>query len=305
MKKLLIAALTASTLGGCGIYNKYEQPDMTADTDSLFRQELDADTTSSLAELSWEELFTDPKLRKLINQALQANTDLRIAYLKVEEAQATLMSSKLSYLPSLQFDPEGTLSSFKGSRTAKSYAAGVSASWELDFFGKLTNAKRGALAALEESDTYRQAVQTQLIATVADSYYTLLMLDEQVSVTEKTVESWREYVEALIALMDAGQADRATVSQAEASRASAEASLLSLQQEILETENSLSSLLGQASGRIERGTLAGQEFPQELSIGIPIDLLARRPDIREAESSLKQAFMQRTHPVRLSIRALR
>lgn len=290
MKKLLIAALTASTLGGCGIYNKYEQPDMTADTDSLFRQELDADTTSSLAELSWEELFTDPKLRKLINQALQANTDLRIAYLKVEEAQATLMSSKLSYLPSLQFDPEGTLSSFKGSRTAKSYAAGVSASWELDFFGKLTNAKRGALAALEESDTYRQAVQTQLIATVADSYYTLLMLDEQVSVTEKTVESWREYVEALIALMDAGQADRATVSQAEASRASAEASLLSLQQEILETENSLSSLLGQASGRIERGTLAGQEFPQELSIGIPIDLLARRPDIREAESSLKQAF---------------
>lgn len=290
MKKLLIAALTASTLGGCGIYNKYEQPDMTADTDSLFRQELDADTTSSLAELSWEELFTDPQLRKLINQALQANTDLRIAYLKVEEAQATLMSSKLSYLPSLQFDPEGTLSSFKGSKTAKSYAAGVSASWELDFFGKLTNAKRGALAALEESDTYRQAVQTQLIATVADSYYTLLMLDEQVSVTEKTVESWREYVEALIALMDAGQADRATVSQAEASRASAEASLLSLQQEILETENSLSSLLGQASGRIERGTLAGQEFPQELSIGIPIDLLARRPDIREAESSLKQAF---------------
>lgn len=290
MKKLLIAALTASTLGGCGIYNKYEQPDMTADTDSLFRQELDADTTSSLAELSWEELFTDPQLRKLINQALQANTDLRIAYLKVEEAQATLMSSKLSYLPSLQFDPEGTLSSFKGSKTARSYAAGVSASWELDFFGKLTNAKRGALAALEESDTYRQAVQTQLIATVADSYYTLLMLDEQVSVTEKTVESWREYVEALIALMDAGQADRATASQAEASRASAEASLLSLQQEILETENSLSSLLGQASGRIERGTLAGQEFPQELSIGIPIDLLARRPDIREAESSLKQAF---------------
>ncbi len=290
MRKILLAALTASALGSCGIYNKYERPDMEVDTDGLFRQELYADTTSSLVELSWEELFTDPQLQKLINQALETNTDLRVAYLKVEEAQATLTSSKLSYLPYLQFDPEGTLSSFKGSKTAKAYSAGISASWEIDFFGKLTNAKRGAVAALEESDAYRQAIQTQLIATVADSYYTLLMLDEQAAVTEKTVESWKEYVRTLVALMEAGQADRATVSQAEASRAGAEASLLSLQQSILETENSLSSLLGQTSGKIERGTLDDQEFPQTLSVGVPLDLLARRPDIREAESSLKQAF---------------
>ena len=159
------------------------------------------------------------------------NTDLRIAYLKVKEMQAQLVSAKLAYLPSVQLDPQGTLSSLDGSKTSKTYEAGASASWEIDIFGKLTNAKRSARAALEESDAYRQAVQTQLIATVADSYYTLLMLDEQERITSETVASWKDYVHSLYVLMQAGEADRATVSQAEASRASAEASLLSLQQQ--------------------------------------------------------------------------
>lgn len=290
MKKILPAALMAFLLGSCGIYNRYERPDITVGTDSLYRQELVTDTTSSLAELSWEELFTDHRLQELISQALQTNTDLRIARLKVKEAQASLMSSRLAYLPSVQLDPEGALSSFDSSKPTKTYTLGASASWEVDLFGKLTNAKRSARAALEESDAYRQAVQTQLIATVAESYYTLLMLDEQTSVTAETVESWKEYVHSLYALMKAGQADRSDVSQAEASRVAAEASLLSLQQSIMETENSLSSLLGQTPQHIERGKLADQTFPQELSTGVPLDLLSRRPDIRQAEASLKKAF---------------
>lgn len=160
----------------------------------------------------------------------------------------------------------------------------------LDAFALLTNAKRSARAALEESDAYRQAVQTQLIATVADSYYTLLMLDEQERITSETVASWKDYVHSLYVLMQAGEADRATVSQAEASRASAEASLLSLQQQIAETENSLSSVLGEVSHRIQRGNLSNQRFPQRLSTGVPLELLSRRPDIRQAEAALKQAF---------------
>ena len=290
MKKILFALFATCLLEGCGIYNKYKQPDLTATTDSLFREELAADTASSLAELSWKELFADPQLQDLISQALRTNTDLRIARLKVKEAQASLMSSKLAYLPSLQLDPEGSLSSFEGSKPAKTYTLGASASWEADLFGKLTNAKRNACAALEESDAYRQAVQTQLIATVAESYYTLLMLDEQANVTAETVENWKEYVQTLYSLMKAGQADRSTVSQAEASRADAAASLLSLQQSIKETENSLSSLLGQTARHIERGSLSRQSFPQNLSTGVPLDLLANRPDIRQAEAALKQAF---------------
>ena len=267
------------------------------------------DTTSSLASLKWEELFTDPYLQSLIRRGLEANTDLQTAVLRVEEAQATLRSSRLAYLPSVQLDPQGTLSSYDGSKTQKTYSLGGSASWEIDLFGKLTNAKRQSRAALLESEAYRQAMQTQVIATVAESYYSpvllgwkdvcssdydeeaaMLMLDEQIRITGQTVESWREYVQSLQALMKAGEADRATLSQAEASRLSAEASLLSLQQQVSEQENALCSFIGEASRNIERGTLDEQQFPQEMSVGLPVELLSRRPDVRQAEASLMQAF---------------
>ncbi|HIZ91352.1 MAG TPA: efflux transporter outer membrane subunit [Candidatus Bacteroides merdavium] len=290
MKKILIAALSLLTTG-CGIYNKYERPDLdTVQTDSLYRADAAPDTASSIASLGWEELFTDPCLQSLIRRGLEANTDLQTAALRVKEAQATLMSSKLAYLPSLQLDPQGNLSSFDESKTQKTYSLGGSASWEIDLFGKLTNAKRGARAALLESEAYRQAMQTQVIATVADSYYALLMLDEQVRVTTQTAESWREYVKSLHALMKAGEADRATLSQAEASRLSAESSLLSLQRQVAEQENALCVFIGEVPHRLERGTLNGQQFPDRMSVGLPIELLSRRPDVRQAEASLMQAF---------------
>lgn len=290
MKRLFIAALSLMATG-CGIYNRYERPDsVQVEADSLYRTENAPDTTSSLASLKWEELFTDPYLQSLIRRGLEANTDLQTAVLRVEEAQATLRSSRLAYLPSVQLDPQGTLSSYDGSKTQKTYSLGGSASWEIDLFGKLTNAKRQSRAALLESEAYRQAMQTQVIATVAESYYSLLMLDEQIRITGQTVESWREYVQSLQALMKAGEADRATLSQAEASRLSAEASLLSLQQQVSEQENALCSFIGEASRNIERGTLDEQQFPQEMSVGLPVELLSRRPDVRQAEASLMQAF---------------
>ena len=167
---------------------------------------------------------------------------------------------------------------------------GASASWEIDLFGKLRNSKRQALASLLASDAYRQAMQTQVVATVADSYYALLMLDEQIRITEQTAESWREYVRSLAVLMQAGQADRATLAQAEASRLAAESSLLSLQQQAIEQENALCVFVGLTPRRLERGTMDGQHFPSHLSVGVPLDLLSRRPDVRQAEANLMQAF---------------
>lgn len=279
----------ASMLTGCGIYTKYRQPE--TNTDGLFGAlPEEVDTTSSLADLKWEELFTDASLRKLITRALEANTDLNVARLKVEEARASLSAAKQAYLPSAQLDLEGALSSFDGSKPTKTYSLGASASWELDFFGKLTNAKRRERAALEQSEAYRQVVQTQLIATVAESYYTLLMLDEQVAVTTETVESWKEYIRSLKALMRAGQADRATVNQAEASRLDAEASLLDLKQQVTETENTLCALLFWTPQPVARGTLGEVDFPESLSVGVPLNLLANRPDVWQAEAVLKQAF---------------
>lgn len=288
MKKYIYMAALVPLLTGCGIYDRYERPEV--NLDGLYRMENRPDTTSSLAQLPWEEVFTDTLLQHLIRQGLESNSDLNIARLRVEEAQASLQSARLAYLPSVQLDPQGTLTSHDGSKTQKTYSIGASASWEIDIFGKLTNAKRSALASLEASDAYRQAVQTQLVATIAESYYTLLMLDEQARITTETIESWKEYIRSLRALMNAGEANRSTVSQAEASRLSTESSLLRLQQQTAEVENSLSAVLGQPSGHIERSTLTAQAFPESLSVGVPLDLLAQRPDVKQAEAQLRQSF---------------
>lgn len=181
--KILIICLLASTLSSCHIYRAYERPSTVMVSDSLYRQPVAAEDTTSLASLSWKELFTDPQLQQLIETGLAHNTDLSIARLKVKEAEALLMTSRLSYLPSVSLTPQGTLTSLDGNKPSKTYNLAVSADWEIDLFGKLLNAKRGAQATLEQSEAYRQAVQTQLVATIANSYYTLLMLDKQLDIT--------------------------------------------------------------------------------------------------------------------------
>lgn len=293
MKKIFYILSTGLviSISACGVYRSYERPAEPLEfLDSLYRSESRPDTACSIASFRWDELFTDEYLQALIRQGLEANTDLAVARLQVEEAQATLWQSKLAYLPSVQLESTGTLSSFDESKTQQTYSIGTSASWELDVFGKLTNTKRRARANLLESDAYRQAMETQVVATVADSYYALLMLDEQIRITQQTVDSWKEYVRSLEALMLAGQADRATLAQAKASCLSAESSLLSLQQQSSAQENALCAFLGQAPQCIDRGTMNRQSFSQSLAVGIPLDLLSRRPDVKQAEARLMQAF---------------
>lgn len=209
--KILITCLLASTLSSCHIYRAYERPDAITVSDSLYRQPVTAEDTTSLASLSWKELFTDPQLQQLIEAGLAHNTDLGIARLKVKEAEALLMTSRLSYLPSVSQTPQGTLTSLDGNKPSKTYNLAVSADWEIDLFGKLLNAKRGAQAALEKSEAYRQAVQTQLVATIANSYYTLLMLDEQLDITRRTADTWTESLRTMKALKRAGQATEMAV----------------------------------------------------------------------------------------------
>lgn len=292
MKKLIILYCISAWvgLGACSVYKSYERPDMPV-VDSLYRQAAatSADTTS-IASLSWRELFTDPKLQALIETGLQNNTDLNIARLKVTEAEATLMTSRLAYLPSISFEPSGTLRSVDGNAMTKSYDIAASASWEVDIFGKLTNAKRGAKAALEQSEAYRQAVQTQLIATIANSYYSLLMLDAQLDISERTAANWGENVRAMKALKAAGDATELAVAQSEASKLSVDASIASLRQQIDQMENTLTALLGIAPQKIDRTTIGEQRFPTDLAAGVPLQLLQRRPDVRQSEAALAQAF---------------
>ena len=289
MKKIVLCLFLIVELSSCHIYRAYERPDV-AISDSLYRQPIEQKDTTSLASLSWSEFFTDPQLQQLIETGLANNTDLGIARLKVKEAEALLMTSRLSYLPSLSLNPQGTLTSVDGNKPSKTYNLAASAEWEIDIFGKLLNSKRGAQAALEQSEAYRQAVQTQLIATIANSYYTLLMLDEQLDITRQTAETWTESVRAMKALKQAGEATEMAVAQTEADKLSVDASILSIERQINEMENSLSTLLGMAPQAIKRSTLEAQQFPDTLSAGVPLQLLSRRPDIRQSETQLAVAY---------------
>lgn len=288
-KQIIISAVATLLLSGCGVYTKYQRPEDIS-TEGLYGQEVELQDTTSIASLSWRELFTDSQLQSLIEHALQSNTDLLSARQRIKEAEAALLSAKLSYLPSFMLTPQGGVSSFDKSKGSWTYTAVASASWEIDIFGKLTNAKRRAKALYLQSAEYEQAVSTSLIANVANLYYTLLMLDEQYRISEETAVNWQNSVRTMRAMMAAGMTNEASVSQSEANCRQVEASLLDLKQQIKEVENSLSILLGDVPGTIERGRLEGQVFPEELTVGVPVQLLARRPDVKSAELSLASAF---------------
>ena len=272
---------------GC-IYKPYSRPEV--QTEGLYRDLEETRDTASIATLGWRNLFSDKNLQALIEKGLERNTNLRVAHIRVKAAEAVLMNARLSYLPSVVLTPDGSISGTEGAKAIKTYNLAASASWEIDLFGKVTNAKREALAALEGSRAYRQAVETQLIATIANSYYMLLMLDRQLIISEQTLITWKETEHSIEALKRAGKSNDAAVLQAKANRLALEASVVSIRKSIRETENVLSALLADTSHDIMRGALQKQQFPDTLSAGLPIQLLANRPDVRQAEWNLAQAY---------------
>lgn len=290
MKKIFIIIMIGTVMSGCSVYKKYQRPEALAVSEGYRDMNAAEQDTSTLATFHWQELFSDLYLQSLIEAGLQHNTNLQIARLRVEQAEAVLQSSRLAYLPSVNLTPQGSISSFDGATPSKTYLLAASASWELDIFGKLTNAKRGDIAALEGSRAYQQAVQTQLISTIANSYYTLLRLDRQQEINQATLRNWEENIRTLQLLKQAGQSNDAAILRAKASRLALESSILGVTKSINEVENSLSVLLGREPQHIKRGVLLGQLFPETLSIGVPLQLLSNRPDVRQAEFNLAQAF---------------
>ncbi len=290
MKRLIILFALAIGMYSCGIYSKYKP--QTEVPKGLFgaADTLVASDTASLGNLSWRSMFTDPQLQALIEKGLQNNTNLQTAHLKVQEAEAALMSSRLSYLPAFALAPEGAISSFDHGRATKTYSLPITASWEVDIFGRLTNAKRRSKAAYLQSQEYAQAVQTQLIAGIANSYYTLLMLDAQYEIAKSTEASWQESVRTTRAMKGAGMVTEAALAQTEATYFQIRTTLLDLEEQIEKVENALSLLLADVPQRIQRGRLDAQHFPEKVSVGVPLQMLSRRPDVKSAELALAQAF---------------
>ena len=201
-----------------------------------------------------------------------------------------LTSARLSFLPSFALTPQGTVSSFDHAKATQTYQLPVSASWEVDLFGKLLNAERSKKALLLQSKAYQQAVKTRVIASIANTYYTLLMLDKQLEISLETAEAWKQSVETTRKLMTIGSANESAVSSTEANYLSVQASLAELRRQIRETENSLSLLLGQVPQTVDRGRIDEQELPAHLATGVPVQLLANRPDVKQSEMSLASAY---------------
>ena len=295
MKKLMIMMSAALLLTSCGLYNKYERPDV--DTKGLVRDTVSltdtlavADTTS-FGNLPWRSLFTDPQLQTLIQQGLDNNPDLLNAALNVHMVNEALKIAKLAFLPSVAISPQGTLSSFDGAAATKSYSLPVTASWNVDLFGNLLSAKRSAQMQLIATKDYQTVVKCNVISAIANLYYTLLMLDRQIEIVSDmellTKDTWDK-----MKFMHANSVGYLTtaVQSAEAAYYQVQTQKIDLQRQVREMENSLSLLLGQPGQAIPRGRFEGQYLPSEFSTGVGIQMLANRADVHANEMALAQCF---------------
>lgn len=297
--------LAALFVAGCSIYRDYKAPE--TDTDGLFRTDslktaadslaqpadsLVQPDTNTIASLGWKEFFTDGALQQLISTALENNADLQIARQRVIEAQASLKAAKWAFFPSVSFNPSYNFnySEPRYGGIGQSYSIPLNISWEADLTGKLLNRKRKAQAALEQSEVYVRSVQTEIVATVAQYYYTLLKLDAQLEVSRTTSESWAENVRIMKAMKEAGMTNEASVTQTEANACSIEASLFDLMYQVRECENALCVLVGTAPQSIARSSISSIVPPESLSCGVPAQLLSNRADVKQAELAMRQAY---------------
>ncbi|GAA4322446.1 TolC family protein [Mucilaginibacter gynuensis] len=299
-KRQVLAVLTTAAILASCVTKKYRQP--TVNTDHLYRDTTLTDTTS-MANMPVKQLFSDTVLTNLIQEGLNENLDLKTAVQRIAEAQATFGQSKAAFLPSLSaganvtraktsaaslnFPPEFA-NSFNLKTTT--YQLVLNTSWEADIWGKLSSAKRSALAGLLQSDAAKRAVQTQLIANIANTYYNLMALDQQLAITKQTLEIRIKDVETVKSLKEGAIVNGAAVVQSEANRYAAEVTIPDLNQSIREAENALSILLARAPGPIKRGSLNEQKTVADLKIGVPSQLLKNRPDVRQAEFAFRAAF---------------
>ena len=299
MKKnlnIIILGLAALSLSSCKtLYGKYERPDVktsgivrdvASDTDTLAVKD-----TTTFANIPWRSVFTDPQLQSLIEKGLDNNVNLLNAALNVKMAEEQLKCAKLAFVPSLSFSPQGTISSWDGNAATKTYSMPVTASWMVDLFGNLLSQKRSAQMALLQLQDYQVSVKTNLIANIANMYYTLLMLDKQVELVNDMEGLTKETWETMQKMHDLRAGYRTpAIQSAESNYYSVLTQKTDLLRQIRETENSLSLLIGDQAHTIARGKLENQSLPANFSTGVGIQLLNNRADVHAAEMSLAQCF---------------
>lgn len=297
MKKIIYILLAGLVMSSCGVYKKYhsqtEAPDNLFGTGDTINQ-LMAD--ASIAAISWREFFTDPLLQQLIDSALANNTDMASARLAVEQAQASLKAAKLAWLPSLSLNPSASISGqtlgAAGSGISRGYTYNIplQLDWNVGISGSVTVNKRKAKAVLAQAEAQRTATQANLISTVAQAYFQLLMLDRELKILIETDSLWDISLETERALWENGQAYSTAVNQMESSNLSVKTQIVDMRHSIHSAENELCRLLRIPPRHIERAEWGTYELPLRFSTGVPAALLENRPDIKAADQALAEAF---------------
>lgn len=287
---LQIAACSA-VLYSCDVTKPYANKQSVQD--NLYGDSAKA-TTNSIAVLSWKEIFKDPLLQQLISEGIDHNLDLKTATANLKAAEANFVQSKQAFLPSLSGNASAGAYHPASSQASNSqvYQLYALSSWQVDIWGKLRSTKRSMYANYLAGDAYRQAVQTQLVANIAVSYYQLLAYDEQLAIVQQSLEVYSKDTETMKILKNSDVVTGAAVVQSAANYYAVKSTVPDIKNNIRQTENTLSLLLGRAPGAIKRDSLFNEQTYNELSTGLPVELLANRPDVKEAELQLRSYFEQ-------------
>ncbi|RVT72803.1 efflux transporter outer membrane subunit [Flavobacterium sufflavum] len=295
--KIALLAITAILLQSCFIAKDYKRPDVK--TENLYRSEKASTDTLSLANVSWDKIFTDPILQGYIKKGLESNYDVRIAMQNLAAAQATMLQGKAGYFPTLTATADWThqelsqnsqMGSIVQNRSTNQYQLTGTLSWEADIWGKIRSNKRGTKAAYLQTNAANQAIKTQLIASIASTYYQLLAVDEQIKVAEETLINRNKSIETIKALKKSGTVTEVGVKQTEAQKYTTELIIADLKNNRILLENTLSVLLGQAPAKIERSSFEAQKLQPTITLGVPASLLHNRPDVIAAEYNLINNF---------------
>lgn len=297
ISNLILLAGVAGFFHSCKVTETYQEPKIEQSRQNLFREKTSSDSLS-VANVSWNQIFTDNKLQNIIRKTIANNLDLKVAVAKIQEADAIFKQSKLQNLPSL--DAVAGIKETKNSSAAQAntfvmpdllnYQLGISTGWEVDIWGRIASLKRSAYAGFLQTDAAKRAVQTQLVAQAASLYYQLLSLDKQLEITKQTIELRKKDVETVQALMTAAYLTGADVEQSKANLYSAQLSVPDLELQIQQTENALSILMNDNPQAVERNRLDDQQIYTDLKTGVPTSLLKNRPDVQAAELTFRQAF---------------
>ena len=297
--KIILIFFVSFLVVSCQTRQNYQRANDVVD-EKLFRTDALLKDSLSMANLSWKEIFTDAVLQKHITKALENNLDIRIALQNIASAEAYLKQSKAAYQPTISVGPDysfntSSLNTQFGQivgerRYINQFDITANLGWELDLWGKLKGQEKAQYAAYLSSVAAHQNVKSNLVASIATAYYQLLAFDEQKKIFSNTIEIRKKNLETTKALKEAGIVSEVAVQQSEALVYNAEASLVTLDVQIQLLENTISLLMGEPSHEIERTSLSTQNFALNTDVGYPIALLANRPDVKQAEFNLINAF---------------